>query len=132
MDKIIYWIIKVVHILYLLFVIVSPFTKNILLLSLHFMMVPFMMFHWLINNNTCALTLMEQQLKSKIYGTKVDPYDCITGKLINPIYDFKKNFATYSTAIYTITTILWCITCFKLYNLYKSAGSIKKLLEQNI
>ena len=114
--------ITLLHILFVLFVVVTPFTNSTYLLFLHFIFVPFMMLHWVLNDNTCILTIIEKKLKKEIYG-EVDEEDCITCKLIEPVYDFRKNYSTFSTIIYTITFLLWLISAGKLYYKYHT-GSI--------
>lgn len=112
-------LIQLLHILYILFVVITPFTNNIFFLSMHLIFIPFMMLHWICNENTCALTLMEQTMRYKMYGT-TDKNMCFTAKLIEPVYDFKKNHDEFSTAIYLLTIILWLITVRNLYNKYKN------------
>jgi len=77
------------------------------------------MFHWYVNDNTCVLTEIERKLRLEIDGDVPNDDDCFTCKLINPIYDFKKNHMNYSTIIYFITIILWMISLYNLYMGYK-------------
>jgi hypothetical protein len=77
-------------------------------------MVPFMMLHWVCNDNTCALTLAERYLRKKVYGDNVEE-DCITCKLIEPVYDFRSNYRNFSIIIYVLTFILMGISFSKLY-----------------
>ncbi|AYV76916.1 MAG: hypothetical protein Barrevirus3_36, partial [Barrevirus sp.] len=93
-----------------------PFTNMNYFLMLHAIFLPFIMLHWVCNDNTCVLTVIEKSLRKKIYGeNNKDVEDsCITCKLIEPVYDFRKNYATFSTIIYTITIILWLISVSKL------------------
>ena len=74
--------------------------------------------HWIINDNRCALSIIEKNIKKKLYNT--DELECFTCKIFEPIYDFKSNYEYFSYIIYTITVILWIITLFKLYkyNIY--------------
>jgi hypothetical protein len=84
------------------------------------MVLPFMMLHWMLNNNTCFLTTVERKLRKKISGDKYDDDDCVTCKLVEPVYDFRKNYATFTTFIYGITIALWlgssCKLCYKYYD----------------
>lgn len=75
--------------------------------------------HWIFNDNTCALTLLEKHLKKAVYG-EVDEDECITCQLINPVYDFKRNYDTFSIIIYTITISLWLISAGTLLYRYKT------------
>ena len=116
MNKIILKFIQFIHLLIVLFVVCIPFTNDHALLLLHFILIPFLYAHWLTNNNTCGLTLIEKKLQQQMRG-KVDEEDCFTCKLINPIFNFNKNNKAMDNFIYMSTFFLWIITVYKLYNL---------------
>lgn len=124
-KEVLLFLITLTHILFVLFVVVTPFTNSNYFLLLHVIIVPFIIFHWVINNNTCCLTLMEKTLRKEIYGT---PGDCLTCRLIEPVYDFKKNNAEFTTIIYAITIILVLISAGKLWYKYRS-GEITSLID---
>jgi len=86
------------------------------------------MLHWLLNNNICALTLMEQKLREKINGRPVNKDECFTAKIIEPIYDFKNNYKERAKFIYGITTGLWVLSIYKLIKKYKN-GTIKSFYD---
>lgn len=86
-----------------------------------------MMVHWILNNNTCFLTLLEKFIRNK-NGISINNEDCFTCRLIEPVYDFKKNYNKLSNIIYLGTTSLWILSFFKLYNKYKS-GEIKNIYD---
>lgn len=113
MKEIILKIISLLHVIFVLFVVVTPFINSNYFLLLHSITVPFVIMHWLCNDNTCALTLAERKLRKEIYG-KVDEDDCITCRLIEPVYDFRKNYQGFTAIIYTITIGLWLVTVTKL------------------
>lgn len=115
--------ITLIHLLLVIFICVVPFLNMNYLLLLHVIIVPFIILHWALNDNTCALTLAEKHLTKIVYGD-VDEEECFTCKLINPVYDFKKNYETFSVIIYCITIGLWLISAGTLLYKYKS-GSIK-------
>jgi len=81
--------------------------------------VPLLILHWICNNNICALTLIEKKIRRDIYKEK-DDENCFTCKLIEPIYDFKKNYKEYTIALYIITISLWLISSGKLYYKYST------------
>jgi hypothetical protein len=119
MNEIILKLIVFIHIMYILFVVITPFVNYNYFLLLHFICVPFMMLHWLCNDNTCALTIIERNIKKKLNKDYTDD-DCFTCKLIEPVYDFKKNNSNYQVFIYGITIFLWLITTCKLYSKYQT------------
>lgn len=124
MDETFAKLIKLIHILIILYVIIIPFTNSKYLLLLHSVFVPFMILHWVTNNNTCVLTTVERQLRSN--EKKLKDEDCFTCQLIEPIFDFKKNYSAFSTSIYILTIALWSVSSCKLYRKYKT-GEITKL-----
>ncbi len=134
--------ITILHIIFVLFVVITPFTNSTYFLMLHLIIVPFVMMHWLLNDNTCVLTVVERKLRKEVQKsslpngaeqTEADinaiDEECITCKLIEPVYDFRKNYETFSKIIYAITIALWLITVFKLVGKYRSGeiGSFKDL-----
>ncbi len=118
-------IILVLHVLYILFVILVPFSNSNYLLFLHVIIVPFMILHWILNDNSCFLTLVEKYLRTG-NGFSKDNKDCFTCKLIEPVYDFEKNHKNFSDLIYIVTVFLWVFSFTKLYNKYTS-GQINNL-----
>lgn len=106
------------HFIIVCLVIGVPFFGNNYLLFMHSICVPFMMLHWLMNDNTCVLSLIEIELRKKL-NLSTDKKQCFTCQLINPIYDFKANNEKWTEYIYIITTSLWFISLYKLYSMYE-------------
>lgn len=130
MDKIILDIIILLHLFFVLFVVLTPFIGSNYFLLMHVLVIPFMLLHWYLNDNTCCLTLMETQLRYKIYGKLPDPTDCISYRIVAPVYDFKKNNTHMQTFLYTLTISLWLGSVFKLRQNYKNGkfSSIRDLV----
>jgi len=118
MNELVLYMIVVLHFIFVLFVVLTPFIGNNYFLLLHAIIVPFVMLHWYTNDNNCALTMMEKKLRKNIYGEEPDPNDCFTYNLIAPVYDFKKNNNDMSTIIYIVMIALWGYTLLRLYNNY--------------
>jgi hypothetical protein len=114
MQNIILYLVKLIHILVILFIVITPFIGNNYLLLIHFIVTPFIILHWLLNDNTCCLTIMEKVL------AKDKNYKGILSKIIEPVYDFKKNNESYSILIYAATFVFWSISTYKLYNGFTS------------
>lgn len=119
-------LIVILHLIFVLFVVLTPFIGNNYFLILHAITVPFMMAHWYMNDNNCALTLMEKKVREAMNGEPPDPDDCFTYNLIAPVYDFKKNNSNNSIIIYIITMLLWFITLYRLYNNWRD-GKLQRL-----
>lgn len=116
----------VLHFLLVLFVTLTPFVGNNYFLMMHAIVVPFIILHWILNDNNCSLTLMEKQLRKSLYGTEPDPNDCFTFNLIAPVYDFKKNNEDFQVIIYGVTVTLWFITIYRLYSNW-SEGKLSRI-----
>lgn len=119
-DNIKLKIVVIIHIIFVIFVIFTPFTNSNYFLCLHSIIVPFIILHWSLNDNTCALTTFEKKLREKINGVQNANKECFSCKIIEPIYDFKNNYKERAMFIYGVTIILWCISVSKLYRKYKN------------
>jgi hypothetical protein len=126
-SEILLTLINIIHILYILFVVLVPFTNSNYFLLLHAIIIPFMMFHWIINNNMCFLTLVERYIRIK-NGLSVSNEECFTCRLIEPVYDFEKNNKSSSEFIYIVTISLWLMSVFKLYKKYRN-GEVTSLTD---
>ena len=116
MNELLLQFIILLHILFILFDVVAPFTNYTFLLLIHAVIVPFMMLHWVTNNNICALTVMEQHIRGQLYGEEnATKDDCFTCKLIEPVYDFTNDKGSLTLYIYLVTLALWFVTLYKLY-----------------
>ena len=118
MNTIILKIITLLHVLFILFVVGVPFTSSTYFLLIHSVFVPFMVLHWICNDNTCVLTVIEKYMRKKMYGDDKKE-NCFTCRLIEPVYDFNKNYASFSKGIYAATILLWLTSVSKLYFKYK-------------
>jgi hypothetical protein len=114
MNETVLKLIQITHLLLILFVIITPFTNNVTLLMLHVIIIPFLYGHWITNSNKCALTMMEKDLRKKLYGT-INENDCFTCQLITPVYDFNKNYDNMSNFIYFMAFFLWVVSIYKVY-----------------
>lgn len=126
MNELMLYIIVILHFIFVMFVVITPFIGNNYFLLLHAITVPFMMLHWYVNDNNCVLTLMEKQIRYNLYGTIPDPDDCFMHRLIAPIYDFRKNNDDMSSFLYIVTFGLWIYTLIRLYNNFMD-GKLSKL-----
>lgn len=93
------------HILFVLWVVAVPFTNNEPMLVLHLIVMPFLWFHWLLSDDTCALTLMERHLRG------VPAEESFFHNLVSPIY--KITDSNVRTASWVISVLLWLYTLSK-------------------
>lgn len=121
MNNVLLNIIMLCHIIVICFVVLVPFLGNSYFLLMHAILVPFIILHWILNDDTCVLSTLETKIREKMNGgIKVDRNECFTCQLIDPIYKFNFDNNTYSTLIYVITIALWLVSVGKLYSGYKS------------
>ncbi len=120
MNKFVLYLIVIFHFLFICFTVFVPFCNNNYLLFMHAIIIPFIILHWVLNDNTCALSQIESHIRKKLNKSNYDIDDCFTCKIINPIYDFKKNNEDSSPFIYGITILLWTISTYKLYSNYRN------------
>lgn len=98
-------VIRVLHILFIIWVVVVPFTNNEPMLVLHLFVVVFIWLHWAVNQDTCALTLMERHLR----GVSSD--ESFFHNLVSPIYILPD--AAVKNGVRGISVVLWLITLSK-------------------
>lgn len=103
-------LIRIIHLLVVIFIVVTPFLNDEYLLSMHFLIVPMIMLHWITNQSICALTEIEKLLTGKKHDN-----DTFFGKVVGPIYMFKTH-GEENLFMWTLLTGLWLITLFKLHN----------------
>lgn len=107
-------VIKVLHILFVLWCIVIPFTNNEPMLVLHLIVLPMLWLHWITNQDTCALTLIERHLRG------VESKDSFFHNVVSPIYVISDN--NMRTLAWAVSIALWFVTLSKIL---KNPGMIK-------
>ena len=124
MNKILLDIIWILHIFIVMFVIVTPFYGDNYLLLLHSICVPFLVLHWVMNENTCALTVIEHKIREQIFGKNSDVIyeNNFMARLIEPVYDFRKNNKHLTYILYFSATFLWLISVYRLYTNWKKTN----------
>ena len=100
-------IIKVIHVLFIIFILVTPFTDNNKLLEYHYTVIPFLLVRWIFNYDKCNITEIEKKLR----GLKED--EGFIHKLLKPIYNLPEKSLTI--IIYIVTLLLWLKTLSKLF-----------------
>lgn len=108
-------IIFAIHLLLFVYMVVFPFTTNdSSQLFFHAVFLGFIMLHWLMNSDTCALTEMEFWVRKSFtsgFSNKTRG-DTFFGKLISPVYNLS------NIKIYKVTILLTLFTFQKGINHY--------------
>ena len=108
-------IVKVIHILFILWFVITPFTNSEPALVLHLFTAPFLMLHWAMNADECSLTLLEMKLR----GIEKCEHSFMWS-VVSPIY--KPRDADLKSVAWIVTIILWLVTLSKVW---KRPGMIK-------
>ena len=86
--------------------LIVPFMKNKQNLEFYSLLVPFIFFHWSVNDDTCALTQME------MYVTGNSKDETFFGRVVGPIYKMDDNEA--NNLLKSLLFGLWLLVQFRL------------------
>ena len=98
-------LVRVLHILLVAWVVLTPFLGSDPMLVLHLVFVPFLWLHWFLNQDTCALTVLEQSLR----GVSADR--SFFHSLVSPVYKIRD--ADVRAAAWVASVLLWLVTLRK-------------------
>jgi hypothetical protein len=131
-NYIILKIILLMHLLIISFCVLTPFIGKNYMMIINTIIIPFILIHWITNNNQCVLTIIEENIRSKLTGKPVHNDVIFMKKLIEPVYDFPLNNKDYITIIYIVTILLWLVNTYNLYRKYINfKGSTLEFIENN-
>jgi len=99
-------IIFFIHLVFFITMLVVPFMKNRQNLEFYSLLVPFIFFHWSVNDDTCALTQMEMA----VTGNKKE--ETFFGRIMGPIY--KMDDTEANNFLKSILFGLWFMVQFRL------------------
>ena len=116
-------LVRLFHIIVIIFVLIGPFSKNPLVLILHIVFCLCLMIHWMFNSDTCFLTLLE----TKIRG--IDDNESFTYKFVAPMYNI--THTKWNKLVWVITIIVCLIAVFNLKNSAKFKLILKELNNLN-
>lgn len=104
-------LVRLIHLVFVLFMILIPFTHAHEYLLLHSILVPFLFFHWITNNDTCALTELE-----KLLSNKTNSEDTFIGSIISPIYKIESSKMHCNLKKFTKISLilLWALSLEKI------------------
>jgi hypothetical protein len=116
LDKVIFFL----HLIVVLMVVFVPFFGTPQLLSLYSLVVPFIFYHWAVNDDTCFLTQME------VLVTDKNKDETFMGRLIGPIYKMPDDVVGKLSK--TVMFGLWFFVQFKLGRIPIDIQEIKSRL----
>ena len=112
------------HCLIILFILFAPFTNTPAILVLHIAFAFSLIVHWHANSNVCSLSILEAHLRG--LDTREDTF---THKFIAPMYDISST--EWSNIVWVITSVVLCISVYKLYHTDKFKIAWKCYSESN-
>jgi len=99
-------IIFFIHLVFFITMLVVPFMKNKKNLEFYSLLVPFIFYHWSVNDDTCALTQMEMMV------TGNEKEETFFGRIMGPIY--KMDDTDANNFLKTLLFSLWMLVQFRL------------------
>ena len=100
-------IVWLIHILFIIWFVITPFTNNVPMLTLHFFTGPFLWFHWITNRDECSLTLLEMKLR----GIE-DCKESFMWSVVSPIYKPRTD-DSMRQLMWLASILLWLVTLSK-------------------
>ena len=96
-------LISALHWAFVLFMAWAPFSSSRTALVLHLIVTPFLWLHWLLNDDTCALTLLEKQVRGLQDDSKSFFY-----ALVSPVYKVRDRDVRVTA--WMLSVALWLVT----------------------
>lgn len=113
--NIIFWI----HLVFLFAILVIPFTQNRRNLEFYSILIPFLFYHWSVNDDTCALTQMEMAV------TGQEKESTFMHRVVSPIYKMEDNDINKLTK--TMFFLLWALVQYRLGRFDLIIGDLKAI-----
>ena len=108
-------LIRLIHALIIIWALVAPFSSNKRLLVSYVTITPFIVLHWILNDNVCLLSTIESNMRG------IDRTESFVHNVIAPVYDVHESVV--GNLIWAYTVITWIYAASKI-----SIGDIKEVL----
>lgn len=96
-------ILTFLHILVILWALVAPFSSVSNLRVSYIVLMPFIMFHWILLDNTCIFTMIENKLR----GCETE--ESFIHRLVSPIYNIPEGLLGNVMWLYAIVSWLYAV-----------------------
>ena len=116
--NIIFWI----HFCFLLWILVTPFLNDRRQLEFYGMIIPFIFYHWSVNDDTCAMTQLEMML------TNQEKEKTFMHRVVSPIYVMEENDVNKITK--TVFFTLWAFSQYRLGHFSMVTEDLKRLVAE--
>jgi len=115
-------IIFALHAILLLFLIIIPFVNNERWLQTYSLVIPFIFYHWSVNDDTCAMT----QLETYVTGKNKD--ETFFHRLVSPVYKMDNTAA--NNLLKSTLFLLWMFTQYRLERFKIIEDDLKKIFRK--
>lgn len=105
-----------IHVLFISFIILAPFSKSIYILLIHIIISIGVLTHWYTNSNICSLSLFESKLRNINYN------ETFMHRLVSPIYNISESELLKFCYLVVILALLQSI-----FNVYNSPNTYKMI-----
>lgn len=102
MTELVAGLVSALHLAFVVFMTWAPFSGNRMALVMHLVVTPLLWLHWALNDDSCALTLLETKLRG------VDSSESFMHSLVSPVY--KVRDADMRTVCWLASAGLWAVT----------------------
>jgi hypothetical protein len=113
-------IIFTLHAVFLIWLIVIPFVNDERLLQMYSILIPFIFYHWSVNDDTCAMT----QLETYMTGKNKD--ETFFHRLVSPVY--KMDDTAANNLLKSMLFFLWMFTQYRLERFKIVEDDLKTIL----
>jgi hypothetical protein len=114
-------IIFALHALLLLFLIIIPFVNNERFLHMYSILIPFIFYHWSVNDDTCAMT----QLETYVTGKNKD--ETFFHRLVSPVY--KMDDTAANNLLKSLLFFLWMFVQFRLERFKIVQDDLRRIMQ---
>ena len=111
-------VVWVLHMAFVAFMVLAPFSDDDEFVTLHFLGTPFLWLHWALNDDTCALTLLEKNLR----GIRADNKSFFHS-LVSPVYKIRDEHVR--VLAWGASVVLWFVSASKVA---RRPGMVKRAL----
>lgn len=94
--------VALVHLALIGFVVLAPFASDRHAVVAHLLLVPFLWIHWLLNDDTCFLTLVECRLRG------LEQSQSFMHSLVSPVYKIRDD--DLATLSWIASVALWLVS----------------------
>lgn len=114
-------IIFALHTLLLLFLIIIPFINDERMLQMYSILIPFIFYHWSVNDDTCAMT----QLETYMTGKNKD--ETFFHRLVSPVY--KMDDTAANNLLKSMLFFLWMFVQYRLDRFQIIQDDLRRIIE---